>query len=366
MDVPGERNPPPDLAALGWDERWAEAFRAGAGEGYIPARVAVQHRERYILLTGEGEVAARVTGRFRHEVDGPGDFPVVGDWVAATVRPDERAADIHAVVPRRTVFARQAAGEATSRQVLAANLDVVLIVSGLDDDFNPRRLERYRLMTEAGGAEPIFVLNKMDLCRDLPAHLSATDAVAGGRRVLVMSALMGEGVEEVRRVIPAGRTGALLGSSGVGKSTLINRLLGREQVATGAVRADDSRGRHVTTRRELHRIPDVGLLIDTPGLREVQLWSEGISAEQAFDEIAALAGECRFADCTHEHEPGCAVLAAVERGEISRERLESYYKLRKELAWQARREDPIAREAEGKRIARLQKEVKRLMRKRRE
>lgn len=366
MYDPGEKILPPSLTALGWDEVWAEAFGTAAGEGCVPARVTVQHRERYILLTGEGEVAARVTGRFRHEAGGPGDFPVVGDWVAAEVRPAERAAGIHNVLPRRTCFARQAAGEATSRQILAANLDVVLIVSGLDGDFNPRRLERYRLMTEAGGAEPIFVLNKMDLCRDLPAHISATDAVAGGHRVLVMSALLGEGVEEVRRVIPAGTTGALLGSSGVGKSTIINRLLGRDQVATREVRADDSRGRHVTTRRELHRIPGGGLLIDTPGLREVQLWSEGVSAEQAFDEIAALARDCRFSDCTHQHEPGCAVLAAAERGEISRERLESYYKLSRELAWQARREDPIAREAEGKRIARLKKEMNRLIRKRQE
>ena len=353
-----------DLAALGWDEGWAGLFGPSAGKGFVPARVAVHHRDRYVLLGEDGEMDGRVTGRFRHEAAGPSDFPVVGDWVAVQVRADEGSASIHALLPRRSVFARQAAGEETAQQVLAANLDVVLIVSGLDGDFNPRRLERYRLMAEAGGGELIFLMNKADLCGDLPSKLSAANGVVGEHRVHIMSALLGQGVEEVRRMIPAGTTGALLGSSGVGKSTIINRLLGEGRIATREVREDDSRGRHTTTRRELHRIPGGGLLIDTPGMRELQLWAGGASAEHAFDEIEALAAGCRFKDCRHRHEPGCAVRAAAERGEISPDRLESFYKLQKELEWQARREDPVAREAKAKEIARIQKTFNKQVRKR--
>ncbi len=355
-----EISEPESLTALGWDAGFAEAFAPLAAEDLEPARVAAQHRTGYGLLTASGAVFGELTGRLHHHASSAADRPVVGDWVAARVPPGGGTASIHELLPRRTHFSRQAAGERTAEQVLAANLDRVFVVSGLDRDFNLRRLERYLLLAAAGGVEPVLVLNKADLAGDLPAQREAVRAIAPEVEILVMSAVSGEGVEALRAALPPGRTGALIGSSGVGKSTLINRLLGEERQVTGAVRSRDGRGRHITSVRELIPVPGAGLLIDTPGLREVQLWADEDALEAPFAEIEALAAGCRFRDCRHESEPGCAVLAAVEAGTLPPERLESYRKLQKEIAFQDRRRDPLRREEEEKRIARLVKQFKKL------
>lgn len=348
-----------NLTDLGWDAAFAEAFAPFEAEGFEPARVAAQHRTGYELLTPAGACFGEVSGRLHYMARSPVDLPVVGDWAVVRILPGEGAAYIHDLLPRRTRFSRQVAGERTAEQILAANLDRVFVVSGLDRDFNLRRLERFLLLSAAGGIEPVLVLNKADLAEDLSARLEELAGIAPGVETLVMSALSGDGVENLRAALPPGRTGALIGSSGVGKSTLINRLLGRERQDTAEVRAQDGRGRHTTSVRELVPLPGGGLLIDTPGLREVQLWADEEALAEPFTDIVSLAAGCRFRDCRHENEPGCAVLAAVETGTLAPERLESYHKLQKELAFQARRRDPLLKDEEEKRIARLIKQYKR-------
>jgi len=348
------------LEELGWDARLEAGFAEFAAQELSPGRISAQHRTGYGLLAEGGEYFAEVTGRLTHMALSPADLPVVGDWVAVVLRPVEAMATIVDIVPRRTWFSRQAAGEKTSEQVIAANLDVVFIVTDLGLDYNPRRLERYLILVAAGGSTATIVLNKSDLVEDVEIRVEEARSLFSGVEVLALSALHGDGVEEIRQRIKAGQTGALVGSSGVGKSTLINRLLGTESLATQAIRVDDGKGRHTTSRRELIPIPGGGLLIDTPGMREVQLWADSDSLDSAFPEIEELRDACRFSNCGHDSEPGCAIIAAVEAGKIPMERFLSYRKQQKEIAWHARRNDPVAREEEGKRIARLVKEAKRM------
>jgi len=349
-----------ELEDLGWNVSVETAFAAFAAQDLSPGRVSAQHRTGYGLLAAGGEYFAEVTGRLTHMALNPADLPVVGDWVAAVLRPEDTTATIVDIVPRRTWFSRQAAGEKTGEQVIAANLDVVFIVTDLGHDYNPRRLERYLTLVSAGGSTAVIVLNKSDLIENVAGRLEETRSLFSSVEVLALSALHGDGVEEIRQRITVGRTGALVGSSGVGKSTLINRLLGSEHLATQAIREDDGKGRHTTSRRELIPIPGGGMLIDTPGMREVQLWADEESLAGAFPEIEALGADCRFRDCGHGVEPGGAVRRAVEAGDLPEDRLLSYRKQQKEIAWHVRRSDPIAREEEGKRIARLVKEAKRI------
>jgi ribosome biogenesis GTPase len=349
-----------NLSDLGWDAGFAEAFAPFEAEGFEPARVAARHRTGFELLSPAGPSFGELSGRLHHQIRSAADMPVVGDWVAASGLASEGSASIHDLLPRRTRFSRKVAGERSEEQVLAANLDRVFVVSGLDRDFNLRRLERFLVLAAAGGIEPVVVLNKIDLADDLPARLAEVARITPGIELLLMSARTGEGVEALRAALPAGRTGALIGSSGVGKSTLINRLLGQERQTTGEVRASDGRGRHVTSVRELLPIPGAGLLIDNPGLREVQLWAGEEDLAAPFTDVIELAAGCRFRDCRHQTEPGCAVLAAVEEGRLEAARLESYRKLQKEIAFQERRRDPILKDKEEKRIARLIKQVKKL------
>jgi len=319
-----------NLNQYGLTPRFAQ--EAAQYEGLFLARVTEQHREIYTVAGENGEMPASVSGRFAYGAAGSADFPAVGDWVMLD-RPDGSAggAVIHRVLPRQSAFLRKAAGTAHETQVVAANIDVVFICMSLNADFNLRRLERYLSVAWDSMATPVIVLTKADLCPDIPAKLRGVSAVSVGTDVLVCSCLEEDGYRGVRARIPSGKTAAFIGSSGVGKSTLINRLLGRELLDTKEVRKDD-RGRHTTTHRQLLLLPGGGIVIDTPGMRELQPESGKLS--KSFEDIAALSLRCRYGDCSHTAEPGCAVKAALETGELSMERFESYEKLRKELRYE--------------------------------
>ena len=336
------------LAQLGWDDELAAQFSAIAGDGDEPGRVTVQHRGAWGIATESAESLAEVTGRFRHAA-APGELPVVGDWVVL------RDGLIDALLPRRSKFSRKTPFTEVTEQVLVANVDVAFLVMALDEkDFNLRRLERYLATAWEGGATPVIVLNKTDLAEDLEAQLAEVEAVAFGVPVHAANALAAEGVDVLEPYLAGAKTGVLLGSSGVGKSTLINALLDEERLATGDVRSD-GRGRHTTTQRELLVLPGGGILIDTPGLRELQLWETDGGLDQAFVDVAELAAQCRFSDCAHTTEPGCAIRAALEDGSLPEERWESYVKLQRELAHLERKLDPRLRSEERKRWAALSK-----------
>ena len=325
----------PVLQTLGWDDSWRGAFEPYRSEGLTPARVSVQHRGEYDVVTEDGERRSRITSRLRRESDRT-ELPVVGDWVGL----DESGA-IAAVLPRRSTISRRAAHEPASgvsrEQVVAANVDVAFVVHALGQEIDRRLLERYLALAVESGARPVVVLTKADL-EDAPdAAATEIAAIGGGVPILPVSARTGAGLDAVQAFLSAGTTGALLGPSGVGKSTLVNALVGDdERLATAEVGADGA-GRHTTTRRELVLLPGGGMLVDNPGMREVHLWIEEGDLSDAFDDIAELALRCRFADCRHETEPGCAVLAALESGELSRERWESYRALEQEAAALAER-----------------------------
>ncbi len=351
-----------NLSNIGWDDKFEALFEPQRREGRVPARVVKQFRERYVVAGEGGELSAEVSGRFRHEATSPSDYPAIGDWTAVELAGPGRGV-IHSVLPRRSVFLRKEAGGITEAQVLAANVDTVFLVAGLDGDFNLSRLERYLTAAWDSGASPVVVLNKSDLRPDLDTARTEVERIAIGAPVVIVGARDGLNLDALEPFLAPGKTVALLGSSGAGKSTLINRLLGEERLQTRPVREDDSRGRHTTTHRELVALPGGALLIDTPGLRELGLWTGDDSLERAFDDIAALAAGCRFADCRHEAEPGCAVRAAVETGALDPRRLESYLKQRKELRYLALKQDERAhRRAEkavGRRMASMIKEIKR-------
>ena len=319
------------LLALGWSDHFARAFEPHAAEGLVPGRVVLEHTHIYTVLTEAGDILAQVSGRLRHHAAGRQDFPAVGDWVAIARRPHGGRATIHAVLPRRSRFARKVAGIRMEEQVVAANVDTVLLVAGLDGDFNVRRLERYLVLARESGAMSVVVLNKADLCPDVDARVSEVEAIALGLPVLAVSAKAGQGLTALESYLRPRETVAFLGSSGVGKSTIVNALVGRPLLRTREVRASDSRGRHVSSARELIVLPGGGLVIDTPGMRELQLWEVGEGLTETFEDIEALGAGCRFRDCRHRDEPGCAVKAAVEDGRLAAERLASYRKLEDEI-----------------------------------
>ena len=338
------------LDELGWNDGVAAQYGVWAAKpDHLPARVAVEFNHLYRVYVDGGEVEAVISGRLKHHASSRAELPAVGDWVVIRKRADEdRAAIVH-VLPRRSRFSRKVAGDVTDEQVVAANVDVVFLVMALDGDFSPRRLERYLLLARESGAAPAVLLTKPDLAGDVAACVAAVVSVTGDTPVHVLNPKSGEGVEPVRAYIGRGRTCALLGSSGVGKSTVVNRLVGAEVRKTRAVREADSKGRHTTTPRELVPVPGGGLLLDTPGMRELQLWDVGGAVEQTFDDVERHAGGCRFSDCRHRDEPGCAVKAAVAAGTVGAERLASYLALQDELAYLARQQDQRAQIDEKRR-----------------
>lgn len=351
------------LAFLGWDETFSSAFAPYSCSGLIAGRVILQHNHIYIVATEAGEVHAQISGHLRHEAASGEELPAVGDWVALRLFSGDGVALIQAVLPRRSKFSRKAAGRTTSEQVVATNIDTVFLVVGMDNDFSPRRVERYLAAAWESGAAPVVVLNKVDLCADPAIRVAEIEEVARGVPVHVISALRGDGVEAVAAYCVPCRTVALLGSSGAGKSTLINALLGTALLPTAAVREHDSRGRHTTTRRELMFLPNGGgMVIDTPGMRELQLWQADEGVQATFDEIETIGRKCRFRDCRHRNEPGCAVRAAVEEGELAPDRLSSLHKLQKELAWFDRQHDQLAALEEKRRWKNIHKSTKRFLR----
>ncbi len=345
----------------GWNDRLQvalEELRAQHPEAaFAPARVVVEHRGAYELATESGPASAELTGRLRRQARDKRDLPAVGDWVA--VGADGR---IDAILPRTSVFVRKSAGLRPEPQVIAANVDVVFVVTSANADFNPRRIERYLVAIAESLARAVLVINKTDLCPDVDALVTSLGAVGVGLPIVRVSALERSGLEQLEPFVEAGSTVALVGSSGVGKSTLVNWLLDREAQATGDVREHDARGRHTTTHRELIALPGGGALIDTPGMREFGLWSDSPDIVGSFEDIEALSAQCRFIDCQHQGQPGCAVERALATGELDAARLAHYANLQRELAQRQGRNTLAARQA-AKKVGRArstaQREAKR-------
>ena len=328
--------------AMGWNEQWQQAFSLHAGQGLIPGRVVVEHRTNYRVATESAELVAEVGGKLRRAAAGRIDFPAVGDFVALSIAQGNGPAKIQALLPRRSAFIRQAVGERTQEQVVGANLDTVFIISALDGDFNIRRLERYLTLAWESGAKPVILLNKADLCDSAASRLSEVERIALGAPTHLLSARTADGLEALTQYLCSGQTVCVLGSSGVGKSTLINQILGQDVQVTQEVRAGDDRGRHTTTHRELFVLPSGAMIIDTPGMRELRLWGSAEGLESAFGDIEQLASTCHFPQCRHDGEPSCAVQAAIARGELLPERFTSYVKLARELRFLESRQDERA------------------------
>jgi ribosome biogenesis GTPase len=342
-----------DRMELGWAPAFERALSTLDDPELHAARVFSSEREHYRVLTRDGRAyEADLSGKLRHEA-ALGGLPVVGDWVAARLLPNEQRAVVVACLPRKTALVRKRVDRASAPQVMAANLDVVYLVSALDHDFNPRRIERALSLIWESGAQPVLLLSKLDLCEDPEPFVAAAREVALGVELHLLSAQSGQGVDAAFAALRPGLTGALIGMSGVGKSTLVNRLLGHAQQRTSAIRESDDRGKHTTTRRELFVLETGALLIDTPGMRELGMFDGEDGLQAAFEDVDALASACRFADCRHGHEPGCALRAAIARGELAEERLRSYQKLERELAHEARRHDAQAAIAHRQQVRKL-------------
>lgn len=344
------------LKQFGWSDTLQRTFDSFAFDGLAPARVVAAHRDLWRIVANDGEHAARLTGRFAFDA-AEGGYPVVGDWVAMRAPQGDGDASIHAVLPRASVFKRRAA-DSEDTQIVAANIDVAFLVAALNLDLNPRRVERYIVAARDAGAVAVVVLTKTDLATDLEADIARIEHVAGGAPVVALSALQGEGLDKLTPWLTPGATCVLLGSSGAGKSTLLNALAGAELMATNAVREGDDRGRHTTRHRELFRLGSGALVIDTPGMRELGLVADDDALDESFTDVTDLIGQCRFSNCHHDGEPGCAITAAIDSGDLDAARWAAFGKLQKELAYAARREDPELDANERKKWKQIHKNQK--------
>ena len=351
-----------NLNHLGWNHFFEKKFKGYHEQGYLPGRIAVEHKHIYNVYTESGELQAEVSGKFHYQALKKADFPAVGDWVVLKTRPNEQKAIIHELLPRKSKFSRKVAGLRSDEQIVAANIETVFLLNSLNNDFNVRRIERYLTLIWESGAKPVIVLNKADLCHDLEDKLLEVEAIAFGIPVHVVSCKDGRGLEELNQYLKKGETIAFLGSSGVGKSTLINLILGNNKQKTGAVR-NDQKGKHTTTHRELILVPGGALVIDTPGMREIQLRDSEQGSNKTFKDIESLASQCRFNDCLHETEPGCAVKEAIEKGVITKERLKSYRKLQREIAYQEFRQTQKADSMEKEKWRDISRYAKQLRKK---
>lgn len=342
------------IREYGWSDELRLAFEPHAHAGHLPGRIIVQQREAHLVATDAGILNARLSGRLRHEARESG-HPAAGDWVAVAANAADGTATIHAVLPRRTAFVRRAADSMQTLQVIAANIDVVFVVTSMNADMNSRRLERFLAAAWQSGGRPVIVLTKSDLCDQAEVQAAEIASLAAGCPVLVVSVRQGVGLAGLMEHIKPGETCVLIGSSGVGKSTLVNALLGEERMATREVRASDARGRHTTSHRQLFLLPGGGLILDTPGIRELGLIDADEGLSTVFDDIERLAGNCRFSDCGHGTEPGCAVRAAVEGGLLDAGRWAHFQKLSRELAEKGQTKDRMAQEVDRRRLAGLQR-----------
>jgi ribosome biogenesis GTPase / thiamine phosphate phosphatase len=350
-----------NLKTLGWNEVFEEEFLKYKEQGYEVGRIALEHKKMYRVFSEHGDFLAEVSGKMRFHALEREDYPAVGDWVVISARPEEQKATIHAVLPRKSKFSRKAAGLTTEEQIVATNIDTIFLVNALNADFNVRRIERYILSAWESGANPVIILSKADLCEDIAEKIAEVESVAFGVPILPISAEKNIGLDQLAPYLYEGQTIALLGSSGVGKSTLTNALIGYQKQEVKEIREGDDRGRHTTTHRELIVLDQGGILIDTPGMRELQLWEADEGLGMSFSDVEILAENCRFRDCTHTMEPGCAVLEAISAGTLDSDRFNSYVKLQRELAYLERKENrhaALAERAKWKQISNSMKKTK--------
>ncbi len=348
-----------NLEDLGWNSYFQDHYVRHQNDNLVPARVSFQSRGIYRLISAQGEFWAEIAGTLRNEALSPANLPTCGDWVLADNPMGRGRTVIRLLLPRRTAFFRKQAGMTLNSQLVAANIDTVCLVSGLDSDFNPRRIERYLVIAWESGASPVIVLNKADACIEAPARAAEAMSLAPGVPVLAVSAMDGRGMEDILSYAGRGQTLALLGSSGVGKSSIVNRLLGKSVQEVREADPDTGRGVHTTSARQLFLLPSGGLLMDTPGMRELQIWSVDAGLDATFEDIKALAEGCRFSDCSHQTEPGCRVRASVEQGELDARRLDNYFKLCRETRYVEQKSSHSASWVEKERWRKVAKEARR-------